>query len=124
MLRAHGQFARKRAVLPGNHRPFVGAQQRLLHSSTPYNTAETVYFNESCDTARKAVQEVLERYDAVLGRLRWVHPLFAGLAPPWAQACPISNHACLPRCSNDVLLASPGRVGFLDGLPAGSVPTD
>lgn len=45
---------------------FVEARDEIEYAK---EDAETVYFNESCDTARKAVQEVLERYDAVLGRL-------------------------------------------------------
>lgn len=38
-----------------------------LHSTQP----ETVYFNESHDAARKAVDDVLDDYQALLGRLRW-----------------------------------------------------
>lgn len=33
--------------------------------------AETVYFNESHDAARKAVDDVLDDFQALLGRLRW-----------------------------------------------------
>ncbi len=31
--------------------------------------AETVYFNESCEEARQAVSEVLDAYNALLGKL-------------------------------------------------------
>lgn len=34
--------------------------------------ADTVYFNESCDAARKAVSDTLDAFQALLGRLRWV----------------------------------------------------
>lgn len=35
----------------------------------PERPAETVYFNESCEEARTAVSDVLEAYNALLGKL-------------------------------------------------------
>ncbi|KAL4433253.1 hypothetical protein ABPG77_003301 [Micractinium sp. CCAP 211/92] len=45
---------------------FVEARDEIEYAM---EDAETVYFNESCAEARRAVQGVLERYEAVLQRL-------------------------------------------------------
>ncbi|KAL4448358.1 hypothetical protein ABPG75_005577 [Micractinium tetrahymenae] len=45
---------------------FVEARDEIEYAK---EDAETVYFNESCDAARKAVQDVIDRYQAVLQRL-------------------------------------------------------
>lgn len=65
----HGQPAMKHAE---------NSFTRLCHppmAAFLFCTAETVYFNESCAEARRAVQGVLERYEAVLQRLRSARPL-------------------------------------------------
>ncbi|PSC70456.1 late embryogenesis abundant [Micractinium conductrix] len=45
---------------------FVEARDEIEYAK---EEAETVYFNESCDTARQAVAGVLDKYAAVLQRL-------------------------------------------------------
>ncbi|EFN56200.1 hypothetical protein CHLNCDRAFT_144946 [Chlorella variabilis] len=45
---------------------FVEARDEIEYAQ---EDAETVYFNESCDAARKSVKEVLDAYQQLCGRL-------------------------------------------------------
>lgn len=48
-------------------------------SLSPPPPSETTYFNESYEGARKAVDDVMDAYQALLARLRWVPGRAGGL---------------------------------------------
>lgn len=60
---------------------------------TPATPAETVYFNDACETAREAVKGVLDSYQDLLQRLRCL-PFAAGAGLGAVAGIQEHVHAC------------------------------